>query len=266
MMGGKREGPDRGSLQAVGKLASRPGECRNGDEQVRAVEGAPRGQPHSVCLISPHPFALDWLACILAETHSQLHLRTHRLRSTAASDLRESTIPDATAHVIDGHLPMPALHAVVSGILERFPTARLIVLGEDFTESTAFPLLRLGVKGLLSYAETRTRLPHTVKIVSGGGVWVPRSLLSRFMDAMLVTARNHSSVADSAGISERERQVLEALLDNLSNKEIASKLNISERTVKFHVSNLLSKFGVERRQHLISQCLQVSPAVSGPEL
>ncbi|HXV60786.1 MAG TPA: LuxR C-terminal-related transcriptional regulator [Vicinamibacteria bacterium] len=45
----------------------------------------------------------------------------------------------------------------------------------------------------------------------------------------------------------------------LSNKEIASKLAISDRTVKFHVSNLLTKFGVERRQHLISRCLQVPP-------
>src|SRR5205814_9232961 len=42
-----------------------------------------------------------------------------------------------------------------------------------------------------------------------------------------------------------------SLLENLSNKEIASKLNIAERTVKFHVSNLLSKFGVRRRADLI---------------
>lgn len=83
---------------------------------------------------------------------------------------------------------------------------------------------------------------------------------------MRVDARNHSSVAEAAKISERERQVLEALLDNLANKEIASKLGISERTVKFHVSNLLSKFGVERRQHLISRCLQVPPAASRSEL
>jgi DNA-binding NarL/FixJ family response regulator len=41
------------------------------------------------------------------------------------------------------------------------------------------------------------------------------------------------------------------LLQNLSNKEIANKLNISERTVKFHVSNLLEKHGVRRRADLI---------------
>jgi DNA-binding NarL/FixJ family response regulator len=209
---------------------------------------------------------LNAIAKLLGDTQPPLRVCTHRLNSTAASDLRQSAIPRAAAHIIDGHLPVPALHAVVCGLLERFQTPRLIVIGETFTESTAFPLLRLGVKGLLPYAEMETRLPHTVKIVSNGGVWVPRSLLSRFMDSVLVDARNHSSVADASGISEREREVLEALLDNLSNKEIASKLKISERTVKFHVSNLLSKFGVERRQHLISRCLQVSPAVTRAEL
>jgi DNA-binding NarL/FixJ family response regulator len=52
-------------------------------------------------------------------------------------------------------------------------------------------------------------------------------------------------------LSRREREVLESLLRNLSNKEIASQLNISERTVKFHVSNLLAKHGVRRRADLI---------------
>jgi DNA-binding NarL/FixJ family response regulator len=53
------------------------------------------------------------------------------------------------------------------------------------------------------------------------------------------------------GLSRREKEVLELLLENLSNKEIASELNISSRTAKFHVSNLLSKHGVRRRADLI---------------
>ena len=61
-------------------------------------------------------------------------------------------------------------------------------------------------------------------------------------------------------MSRREQETLEALLENLSNKEIASKLNISERTVKFHVSNLLSKFGVRRRADLILLCYQTRSA------
>ena len=48
-------------------------------------------------------------------------------------------------------------------------------------------------------------------------------------------------------VSRREQEVLDCIVQGLSNKEIASKLNVAERTVKFHVSSLLAKFGVTDR-------------------
>jgi DNA-binding CsgD family transcriptional regulator len=54
-------------------------------------------------------------------------------------------------------------------------------------------------------------------------------------------------------ISAREKEVLECVLLNLSNKEIGQRLNISERTVKFHVSSLLMKFNVRDRVSLMRQ-------------
>ena len=54
--------------------------------------------------------------------------------------------------------------------------------------------------------------------------------------------------------------MLDLLLDNPSNKEIAAKLFVCERTVKFHVSNLLSKFGVQRRADLIVLWMQRASA------
>jgi DNA-binding CsgD family transcriptional regulator len=56
-------------------------------------------------------------------------------------------------------------------------------------------------------------------------------------------------------VSRREQEVLGGVLQNLTNKEIAAKLNVSERTVKFHVSSLLAKFGVASRAAL---CREVS--------
>lgn len=58
------------------------------------------------------------------------------------------------------------------------------------------------------------------------------------------------AVASPAALSPRQREVLHSVLCNRANKEIASKLNITVRTVKFHISSLLSKFGVENRTDL----------------
>jgi len=59
------------------------------------------------------------------------------------------------------------------------------------------------------------------------------------------------AIACPVGLSRREKQVLDGVLENLANKEIASRLSISERTVKFHVSALFSKFKVRNRIELM---------------
>jgi DNA-binding CsgD family transcriptional regulator len=65
-------------------------------------------------------------------------------------------------------------------------------------------------------------------------------------------------------LSPRERDVLECVVRNLANKEIASRLNISERTVKFHVSALLAKFKVRDRVSLMREAIMGLMPSAGP--
>jgi DNA-binding CsgD family transcriptional regulator len=64
------------------------------------------------------------------------------------------------------------------------------------------------------------------------------------------------SVKTSVKLTRREKEVLDGVLRSLANKEIASELNLSERTVKFHVSSLLSKFKVHSRMELMREASQ----------
>jgi DNA-binding NarL/FixJ family response regulator len=76
------------------------------------------------------------------------------------------------------------------------------------------------------------------------------------------------SVKTNVKLTRREKEVLDGILRSLANKEIASELNLSERTVKFHVSSLLSKFKVHSRMELMREASQraMKPvaAVSAP--
>lgn len=58
------------------------------------------------------------------------------------------------------------------------------------------------------------------------------------------------TIANPASLSPRQQEILHSILCNHANKEIASKLNITVRTVKFHISTLLTKFGAENRSEL----------------
>jgi DNA-binding NarL/FixJ family response regulator len=208
-----------------------------------------------VCLLSPHPMVLDEFRRLLE--NSGLHIVSKQLESMLAPDLRNLEIPRASVFVVDAHAARQATGALLGNVLDRFPTARLLVVGEKLKEAESYTLLRQGVKGILNYEEAREQLPRALPLVANGGFWVPREVLSRFVDSILSTAQGRRLRGDSpAELSRREQEVLNGLLENLANKEVADRLHISERTVKFHVSNLLAKFGVRRRADLILLCFQ----------
>jgi len=143
--------------------------------------------------------------------------------------------------------------AEVRQLLVSDPEAQVLVLGDGFNDEQAFELLHAGAKGLLTHEKMEEQLPKALSTISSGGFWVWRRMLSRFVDALGGGSRQQQAEASVGDVrlSQRERQIASALCKNLTNKEIANELNISERTVKFHVSNLLSKFNVQRRSDLV---------------
>jgi len=209
-----------------------------------------------VCLLSSHAlFFSEFEACL---SRLGFDLVSHRINgnlTTATGDFSE--VPDASAYVIDWYSDSQATDVLLTRLVNEPARPQLVVLAEKFDEHTAFPMLRRGVKGLLTYAEAAKQLPRALGAVLAGGYWVPRALLSRFVDSILYEERGPRRLpAISTHISQREHQILNALVENRSNKEIANQFNISERTVKFHVSNLLAKYRVQRRADLILLCFQ----------
>lgn len=212
-------------------------------------------QSLKVCLLSPHPMVLSEFCRLLEDSGFQI--TSKQLDSMLAPDLRNLEVPRAAVYVVDAHAARQATGALLGNILDRYANARMMVVGDKLDESESYTLLRQGVKGILTYSEAREQLEHALPQVAAGGIWVPRPVLSRFVDSILSTSQGRRLKPDSVSeLSRREQEVLTGLLENLSNKEVAERLNISERTVKFHVSNLLQKFGVRRRADLILLCYQ----------
>jgi DNA-binding NarL/FixJ family response regulator len=208
-----------------------------------------------VCVLSPHPMVLEEFKRLIESSGFQMSAKL--LDSMLAPDLRHLEIPRASVYVVDAHAARQATGALLGNILERNENARLIVVADKLKESDSHAFLRQGVKGILTYEEARSQLSRALPLVAAGGFWVPRETLSRFVDSILSSTQGRRLRTDAPSeLSRREQEVLNSLLENLANKEVASRLNISERTVKFHVSNLLAKFGVRRRADLILLCYQ----------
>jgi len=214
---------------------------------------SPLRNPHptrkiAVCLLSGHAIVLQELNRLLVQSTFLVTATKLPDSGTSASPI----IPAAEVYVIDAESTTGGTEGLVNEILKANSDAKFLVLAGEWTEKTAFPMLGIGVKGLITHDLIAQQLGLALEKVANGGYWVPRTLLASFVDSVITRSRRMELARPNRiEISRREKDIVDCLLLNLSNKEIASKLNISERTVKFHVSNLLSKFKVQRRADLI---------------
>ena len=202
-----------------------------------------------MCLLAFHPLVLSEFERLLSD--HPLSVTSRRLETDLLADPTRLDVPKASVYVLESHSHRPTTEALVVGVLARQPAGRVVVVAEKFDQSAAFPILRLGAKGLLTFGECSEQLARAVLEVVSGGFWVPRALLSNFVDETITSARRPRGPAGPARLSRREKEVMDSLLENLSNKEIAAKLNMSERTAKFHVESILGKLGAESRSEAI---------------
>ena len=202
----------------------------------------------TVCICAAHPLALAEYEKSLGG--QRFRVQTRQLEPDGGSQ-RSVSLPRVSVYVLDLPPHRHAADVLISRILELAPHARILVVGEEFDDPTAFALLRSGVNGLVRYSEARENLGRALETLSADGYWVPRSLLARLLDQALGGASRARRSLKKLDMSRREHEVLALVHENLSNKEIASRLHISPRTVKFHISHLLAKHGVKRRAELI---------------
>ena len=105
---------------------------------------------------------------------------------------------------------------------------------------------------LAIYCMAHRRSPEDFSLVFGSEENLISGVATR-ASTLLQAAGVH---ANPVGLSRREEEVLGAVAQNLANKEIAARLGISERTIKFHVSSLLSKLGARDRVELSRFCAE----------
>jgi DNA-binding NarL/FixJ family response regulator len=109
-------------------------------------------------------------------------------------------------------------------------------------------LFYCGIDGFVELSETwKTELPQAIRSVLGGQHWASPQLLAASVKY------KHSQLLRGNSLTVREGQILRLVMQHLTNKEISRLLAISERTVKFHVSNILAKFGLEDRRGLLPE-------------
>jgi DNA-binding NarL/FixJ family response regulator len=115
--------------------------------------------------------------------------------------------------------------------------------------------LFLGVRGVVVTSSSwQSELHRAVNAVLDGGLWISHEVLSEYVKRTSAQSRNRTGGSDPLSyLTAREEQIMSLLLKRDSNKEIGNALGISERTVKYHVSNILQKKQASNRRELLDR-------------
>lgn len=139
-------------------------------------------------------------------------------------------------------LKMPGMDGVAAtrAVREKFPQVRVLALTSFEEDQLVQDALRAGAIGYLMKTVTARELAAAIRAAYEG-----KMTLSP--EAAQALVRANDNAMDTNTLTEREREVLRLMVDGMDNGQIAAKLVVSLSTVKYHISNILLKLGVDNR-------------------
>jgi DNA-binding NarL/FixJ family response regulator len=203
----------------------------------------------AVQAISSHPLLIRAVEETLADTDDFPLLPPASNEEEAMNQPRLSRL-----FLLDACSLRMDLAAVVRRCCLHSPGSKFLALlsPADRDHLDKIRLFCCGIDGFVElHATWREELLDAIRSIQNGQHWVPDEVLLAFVKQ--TKALQDIQLMPGHSLTAREGQILQLLVRSLANKAISKLLGISERTVKFHVSNILAKLGVEDRHALFRE-------------
>ncbi|MGH9371907.1 MAG: response regulator [Vicinamibacterales bacterium] len=196
-----------------------------------------------VLIIDDHPIVHDGVASALN--------RTDDIRLVASSDTLEAALrllPKASPDVVllDARLHGSDGLSAIADLLSARPGLRVVIFSAYDLDDYVFGAIRAGAKGYVLKGTASTELATAIRRVHAGDSYVSPVLSAKLVEQMQPRSRG------SRSLTARELMVLRLMASGLSNRDIASALAITERTVKFHVTAILNRLGADNRTQAVA--------------
>ncbi|MEH7383279.1 response regulator transcription factor [Bacillus sp. JJ1533] len=162
-------------------------------------------------------------------------------------------VPTCEPDVILMDINMPQKNGVeTTGILKKkYPSIKVLVLTMHNHDEYFMAAIREGADGYLLKDAPSEQVVDAIRTVARG-----ESVIHPSMTKKLLNFHQQQEQPKDNALTERETEVLQCLVEGLSNKEIAERLFISDKTVKIHVSKIFKKFDVKSRSQVVIYAVQ----------
>ena len=191
-----------------------------------------------VIVADDHPLFRDGVVTTLAAADG-IDVVGQGADAAAALRLAVDLVPDVA--LLDVAMPGGGLRAA-GEIARACPSTSVVMLTVSEDEDDLMSAKKAGAKGYVLKGVSARELVGVVRTIAAGDVYVAPKLAWRLLSDFRKPQR--SSLDE---LSAREREVLELVAAGLSNAEIGARLNVVEKTVKHHMTNILAKLQVSSR-------------------
>ena len=205
----------------------------------------------TVLIVDDHAIVRQGLRTLL-ELMDDIVVAGEASNGRIATEMVTQMHPD----VILMDLMMPEMDGItaIQKICEQNQGMKIIALTSFLEDGNIIPAIRAGATSFLLKDVSPTELVDTIRAAYRGEARLHPNVARKLMDQ--VATQPLSSTASTFDITERELEVLQCVAKGMSNKEIAIKLVISEKTVKTYISSLLSKLNLSDRTQLAIHALR----------
>ncbi len=206
-----------------------------------------------VLLADDHPLFRDGLATLLRARGMEVIGEA----SSGLDALEKSRALKPDLILMDIHMPEMSGLEATRLIKTETPKTKIIILTVSDDDADLFEAIKSGAQGYLLKSLASQTFFELLDGVARGEAPITRDLATRILDEFSRQSRrqdNREGIKEN--LSDREKQVLRLVAEGSTNRTIASKLNITENTVKYHLKNILEKLHLHNRAQAVAYAMQ----------
>lgn len=200
----------------------------------------------SVLVVDDHAILRDGIRSLL-ESQEDIRVLGEAENGAEAIEFIKGCQPD----IVLMDISMPTMNGLEATrfIHDHFPQVKVLILTQHDNLEYIAPALQAGAAGYVLKRSGRRELLNALRQVHEQGVFLTGRVTRELLQDYSQEGNNHRS--EGHHLTEREREVLQLIVDGRSNKEIATTLGISTKTVSVHRTNIMTKLDVQTTVELI---------------
>jgi two-component system NarL family response regulator len=204
-------------------------------------------------LISDHRLFIDTIADLMCDRKDFSIIGSITGFGLAQQCFKKIQSSSVDIVLIDATMKEADAVQITRKLTEDLPDAKIVILGLEHDEETILRFVEAGAVGYVLKQASLEDIASTIIAIHNGHSPCSSRIAATLFNRMAQLARlqNDPSPTQQVSLTIREKEILRLMSDGLSNKDIASHLNIALHTVKNHVHNILEKFQVHYRREAI---------------